>query len=179
MTPTRIRLLIGLAVIAAAVGLGAVMLVEGQSGRVIPVPWLAGATMWFLALALLIWTLLSRPRLLRKPGSRPLPPLVAARTAALAMAASRTGSLVAGFYAGIAIGSFPSRATQAGSAAVAAALTTAVGSLALVVSALWLERLCRLPLGGDRDGTGGPGRGQAGERRPEPGGTIARIGSRT
>ena len=162
MTPTRIRLLAGLAVIAAAVGWGAAVLVEGRTGRVIPVPWLAGATMWFLALALLIWTILSRPRLQRKPGTRPLPPLVAARTAALAMAASRTGSLVAGFYAGIATGTLPSRMTEAGSASVAAALTTALGSLALVASALWLERMCRLPVDGDRDG---------------PGGSIARIGS--
>jgi hypothetical protein len=162
MTPTRIRLLAGLAVIAAAVGWGAATLVEGRTGRVIPVPWLAGATMWFLALALLIWTVLSRPRLQRKPGSRPLPPLVAARTAALAMAASRTGSLVAGFYAGIAIGTLPSRMTEAGSVSVAAALITTLGSLALVASALWLERKCRLPVDRDRDG---------------PGGAIARIGS--
>ena len=174
MTPTRIRLLIVLAVIAAAIGWGAVTLVEGRSGRVIPVPWLAGATMWFLAAALLIWTLLSRPRLLRKPGSRPLPPLVAARTAALAMAASRTGSLVTGFYAGIAIGTMPSRATEAGGVALSAAIVTSVGSLALVAIALWLEHLCRLPLDGDRDK---PGRGRAVERRPEPGGTVARIGS--
>ena len=78
------------------------------------------------------------------------------------MAASRTGSLVAGFYAGIATGTLPSRMTEAGSASVAAALTTALGSLALVASALWLERMCRLPVDGDRDGTGG---------------SIARIGS--
>ena len=175
MTPTRIRLLIGLAVVAAAIGWGAVTLVEGQSGRVIPVPWLAGATMWFLAVALLIWTLLSRPRLLRRPGSRPLPPLVAARTAALAMAASRTGSLVAGFYAGIALGTLPSRATEAGGVALGSALVTATGSVALVATALWLEHLCRLPLDGDREK---PGRGPAAERRPEPGGNVARIGSR-
>ena len=174
MTPTRIRLLAGFAVIAAAIGWGAVTLVEGQSGRVIPVPWLAGVAMWFLALALLVWTILSRPRLQRKPGSRPLPPLVAARTAALAMAASRTGSLVAGFYAGIAIGTMPSRATEAGGDALSAALATAVGSLALVATALWLEHLCRIPLDGDREK---PGRGGAVERRPEPGGTVARIGS--
>lgn len=174
MTPTRMRLLIGLAVIAAAIGWGAVTLVEGRSGRVIPVPWLAGATMWFLAVALLIWTLLSRPRLLRKPGSRPLPPLVAARTAALAMAASRTGSLVAGFYAGIALGTVPSRTTEAGGVALSAALVTAAGSLALVATALWLERLCRLPLDGDREKQA---RGRTVDRRPEPGGTVARIGS--
>lgn len=174
MTPTRIRLLVGLAAIAGAIGWGAVTLVEGQSGRVIPVPWLAGATIWFLALALLIWTVLSRPRLLREPGSRPLPPLVAARTAALAMAASRTGSLVAGFYAGLAIGTLPSRATEAGGLALGAACVTSVGSIALVVTSLWLEHLCRLPLDGDRDKSG---RRRDAERRPEPDGTAARIGS--
>ena len=175
MTPTRIRLLVGLATLSAAIGWGAAMLVEGRSGRVIPVPWLAGATMGFLAVALLIWTVLSRPRLLRKPGTRPLPPLVAARTAALAMA----GSLVAGFYAGIVVGTIPARATEAGSEAFAAAITAAVGSIALVASALWLERLCRLPLDRDRDKPGGSGRGRIADRRPEPGGNVAHIGSPT
>ncbi|MBU6245464.1 MAG: DUF3180 family protein [Actinomycetales bacterium] len=173
MTPTRVRALLAIAAIAAAVGWGAVQVMEGQSGRVVPVPWLAAVTMWLLAVAVGIWAVLSRPRLLRTAGSRPMPPLVAARTAALAMAASRTGALVAGLYAGVAIGAFPSRETQAGSASMWAAIATAIGSLVLAAAALWLERMCRLPSKGD-DG------GASGDRprpRAQPDGMGARVGS--
>jgi len=115
MTPTRIRVLVALAAIAAALGWGALTLVEGQSGRVIPVPWLSAATMWVLTVALFIWAVLSRPRLQRAEGAKPMPPLVAARTAALAMAASRVGALVGGFYLGLAMGAFGRRVSEAGS----------------------------------------------------------------
>ncbi len=174
MTPTRIRFLVALAVIASAIGWGAVQLIQGQTGRMIPVPWTAAWTMWILAVALLIWGLLSRPRLLRKPGTRPMPPLVAARTAALAMAASRTGSLVAGFYAGIAIGAFPARATEAGNSTMWAAMVTMLGSILLAAAALWLERMCRLPSKPDEDQRPGSRRAVP---RSEPGGVGARVRS--
>ncbi len=175
MTPTKVRLLVALAVIAAALGWGAITLVAGQTGRAIPVPWLAAATMWVLAFAILVWALLSRPRLQRRPGAKPMPPLVAARTAALAMAASRVGALVGGFYLGMAVGSLGMRGTEAGSGTFTASAAAAVGSLALAAAAVWLERLCRLPLDGDQDG---PGRGGVTPKpRSEPGSIGARIGS--
>lgn len=150
MGTTRLRLLLVLAVIAAVLGYAIVSLVADQSGRVIQVPWLAAATLWVLALALLIWAVLSRPRLQRRQGSKPMPPLMAARTAALAMAASRAGSLVAGFYAGVAVASLPHRETPAGMSTAWASAASALGAVALVAVALWLERLCRLPLDDDR-----------------------------
>jgi len=159
MRPTRARVLVALAAVAAAVGWGLLQLVIGQSGRVLGVPWLAAGTIWILALDIGLWALLSRPRLQRKPGARPLPAMVAARTAALAMAASRTGALVAGFYAGVGLGCLPARMTPAGSDALWAALATAVGALALVGAALWLEWLCRLPSDGSDAGPVGLGHG--------------------
>jgi len=150
MGVTRIRLLVVLAAIAAVVGYAVLTVVVGQSGRVIQVPWLAAVTVWVLAVALAIWALLSRPRLQRKPGTKPLPPLMAARTAALAMAASRAGSLVAGFYAGVAVATLSHRETPAGLSTLWASAASAVGALALVAAALWLEYLCRLPLDDDR-----------------------------
>jgi len=150
MGTTRIRLLIALAVIAAVLGFAVVTVIAGQSGRVIQVPWLASVTIWVLAVALLIWTMLSRPRLQRRPGSKPLPPLMAARTAALAIAASRAGSLVAGFYAGVALATVDRRDTPAGMSTLWSSGASAVGAVALVAVALWLEYLCRLPLDDDR-----------------------------
>ena len=154
MGTTRIRLLVALAAIAGVLGYAVVTIVVGQSGRVIQVPWLAAATLWILGLAMAMWALLSRPRLQghkgAKSGSTRMPPLMAARTAALAMAASRVGSLVAGFYAGVALASLPHRDTPAGMTTTWASAASALGALALVAAALWLEYMCRLPLDDDR-----------------------------
>lgn len=147
MQPTRASLLAGAAVIAAALGWGVVQVVDAWFGRLVPVPWAAAGAMWLLAGAVGYWAVTSRPRLRRLPGARPMPPLVAARTAALAMAASRIGALALGFYAGIAVGMAPSLSTPSGLQIFWAASAAALGAGALVAAALWLERMCRLPAG--------------------------------
>lgn len=172
MTPTRLRTLAILAVLAGAVAWGAGQLVAGQTGRAIPVPWLAAVTMWLLAIALGVWALLARPRLHRSPGARRMPPLVAARTAALAMAASRTGALVFGFYAGTVLGALPLRISEAGQQTITRAAVASIGSLVLVAVALWLEHLCRLPQDDD-ESKGGGGATTARALRPDPG-AVAR-----
>lgn len=165
MRPTRVRLLVALAVVTAAVGWGAARVLDAVTGRLVPVPWLAPATLWLLAAGVLLWALLSRPRLLRRPGSRPMPPLVAARTAALAMACSRVGAVVGGVYAGLGVAALSALSTQAGRETASAAGAAAMGALALVVAALWLEHMCRLPE--DDGGTA------SGDRRPDTGGAAA------
>jgi hypothetical protein len=147
MKPTRIRLLVAIAILAAAVGWGVVQVVDSWFGRLVPVPWLAAAALWLLAGAVLYWTVSSRPRLQRRPGAKPMPPLVAARSAALGMAASRIGALVAGFYAGIAIGMAPNLGTPSGAQTFWAATAAAVGAVGLAAAGLWLEHVCRLPVG--------------------------------
>jgi hypothetical protein len=146
MQPTRIRMLLAVAVLAAAVGWGVVQVVTGQSGRLVPVPWLAAAAVWLVAAATLAWAISARPRLHGRPGARPMPPIVAARTAALAMAGSRAGAAVAGLYLGILIGMLPSAGTPTGQATVWSAAGAAVGAVALIAASLWLEHLCRLPI---------------------------------
>jgi hypothetical protein len=149
MTPTRARTLIGLAVVAGAVGWGLVHVVDAWAGRLLPVPWLAAAAMWLLAGATAYWALASRPRLQGRPDSKPMPPVVAARTAALAMAASRGGALVAGFYAGVAVAMAGSISVPTGATTFWSATFASLGAIALVAAALWLERICRLPIGPD------------------------------
>lgn len=156
MKPTRWVPLIAIAAVALAMGWVLVDLVERIAGRVLDVPWLAAVGLWVLALGVLGWTVLSRGRLGRTPRSGPatagaapssdrrMPPLVAARTAALAMAASRTGALIGGFYLGIALGLVGVRDTPTGSASLAAALTSVLACGMLVGAALWLESMCRL-----------------------------------
>ena len=60
---------------------------------------------------------------------------------------------MAGGYAGVAVAMLPVLGTQTGSATFWAASLAALGAVALVGGALWLEHICRLPIGppdGDR-----------------------------
>jgi len=144
MIATKWRLLIALAIVSAAIGWGLVIIVDSLASRFVPVPWLAAVAMWVLSLALLIWTLMSKPRLQHKHGAKPMDPIVAARTAALAMAGSRTGAIVAGIYLGVALGTYPHRDVPAGATTLWASAATALGAVALTLVAMWLEHICRI-----------------------------------
>jgi hypothetical protein len=145
MTPTRPRVLLAVAAVSAAVGWGVARLVDAYANRTLPVPWTAALVMVVLAFALLLWARSTRARLQRRDGTTPLDPLVAARTAALAMAGSRTGALVAGFYLGVAVSLAGSWGIAYVRDQVVAALVTVLCSVAVVAVALWLERICRVP----------------------------------
>lgn len=145
MQATRIRLLLGFFAVSAALGWAIGSVVTGQTGRVVPVPIIAPLTMWMLFTGLLLWTVLSRPRLLRKPGVQAMNPIVAARTAALAMAGSRTGALIGGLYTGVGVAALPQFTTQRGAETVWAAFAVVLACGALIGVALWLERLCQVP----------------------------------
>ena len=149
-------MLFALIVVAAAIGWGIVVIVDSLMSRFVPVPWLAAVAMWVLALALLVWTLLARPRLQLHDGHRPMDPIVAARTAALAMAASRTGAIVAGVYFGVALGTFEHRDVPAGAATLWASVGTGLGAVALMVVAMWLEHICRIKSDDDDQAVGSP-----------------------
>lgn len=168
MTPTRIRLLLLIALVAGVVGWALATLADSVAGRYLPVPLSAAVAVWMLALGLGMWALIVRPRLSGRPGTAPLPPLVAARTAALALAASRVGAGVVGFYVGVLlvfVADLPVPAAQSGSLTSGA---TAVGGLVIVAVALWLEHLCRIK-GDDDDERNVDLRGLSGG--PAPGGT--------
>jgi hypothetical protein len=86
-----------------------------------------------------------------RPLPKPVNPFFAARAVALAKASSHVGSAVLGFYAGF--GMFllaeldvPARRERA----ILCGLAT-LASLALVVIAVWLERICRLPTDDDEE----------------------------
>ena len=160
MTPTRPLLLVILAALAAAIGFAAVGLWESVFGRTFPVPLMASVTLFVLALAIFFWALTIRPRLVGKPGTTPVDPFTAARTAALAMAASRAGALVAGFYLGAALAFSAKLYLPVGQERFVFALLAAGSAILVVLASFWLERICRLP--GDGDDAPGP-RGQDGE----------------
>lgn len=156
MTPTRLRTLLTIAAVTAAAGWILTQLVETVGQRLLNVPWTAAAALALMSMALFAWGLMAKPRLQRKPGRAPMEPIVAARTAALALAASRTGAAVSGFYFGVALGLVPALDTPAGRGYALAAVAAVVASLALVLVGLWLESMCRLPGDGDAEDGGGP-----------------------
>lgn len=144
MTPTSWRLLSTLALIAAVLGWGVTKLYDQLAGRTLPVPVTAAIFLVGLAVVLFIWTVLIRQRLNPKPGQEPVDPFIASRSAALAMASSRTGALVGGFYAGVAIEMLTLSDTAYGQERMWIALGCVVASAALVVVGLWLESICRI-----------------------------------
>jgi drug/metabolite transporter (DMT)-like permease len=145
VTPTRPRLLVALVVISAAVGWGVSRLVDAYADRSLPVPWTAALVMFLLALALALWARGTRARLTGQPGTKPMDPIVAARSAALAMAASRTGAIVAGFYVGVSVSLVPGWGVAYVRERIVIALVTVLFAGLVVAAALWLERVCRVP----------------------------------
>jgi hypothetical protein len=175
MNPTRVPVLLLIAALGAVAGWAAVQVMDNATGRALPVPWLAAATLWLLALALSIWALSCRSRLPHRaggphrvggpnpvsgrgaavaPARPPMHPIVAARTAALAMAASRVGAAIGGLYGGIAIG-VAARTSEAARSVLWTALAACVACAVIVSVAVWLEMMCRLPR--DPDSSRPPG----------------------
>ncbi|HSN06414.1 MAG TPA: DUF3180 domain-containing protein [Candidatus Angelobacter sp.] len=145
MTPTRARLIVALVVVAAAVGWGVMTVVDAYSDSSLPVPWTAPVVMAVLAVAIALWARGTRARLAGRPGTTPMDPIVAARSAALAMAASRTGAIVGGFYLGVAVALLPSWGVAYVRERAVISLLTVGASGLVIVAALWLEHVCRLP----------------------------------
>jgi len=109
-----------------------------------PVSMGSAIAMILVFVTMLIWTLMTRARL--KPGAtvNRLHPIVAARTAALAMSASRVGSLAFGFYVGVLLANIAADYSSAGTDRIQISAITAIASVLTAVVALWLERICQI-----------------------------------
>ena len=185
MKRTSLTWLIALALIGVGLGWSLVQFIDVWAGRILGVPIMASLALWALAMGVLLWAIVSRPRLLehhrpysgrsgatsggagmgapvlgagvepvpvetgdteatRRPPEDRMPPLLAARTAALALAASRTGALVGGFYAGISAALVGVVSTPSGQSSLTAAIIALGACTVLVGAAAWLESMCRL-----------------------------------
>jgi hypothetical protein len=144
MQQTKVSTLIVLAILAAAVGWSFAQLWPTFFGQGMPVSTGSAIAMILVFISLLVWTLMTRARL--KPGAtlNRLHPIVAARTAALAMSASRVGSLVFGFYIGVLLANIAADFSSAGTDRIRISAVTATASLLTAIVAIWLERICRL-----------------------------------
>ncbi|HYS39280.1 MAG TPA: DUF3180 domain-containing protein [Pseudonocardiaceae bacterium] len=111
-----------------------------------PLPTLAGGTLLVLAVIELAFAIVLRPRLARKPGTRPVPALQAVRVVALAKASSLLGSIMAGAALGALVYVLPKRAQLTVAANdTTSAVVALVSAAALIAAALWLEYCCRAP----------------------------------
>jgi hypothetical protein len=144
MQPTKISMLAVLAILAAAVGWSVAQLWPTFFGQGMPVSMGSAIAMILVFVTMLIWTLMTRARL--KPGAtvNRLHPIVAARTAALAMSASRVGSLAFGFYVGVLLANIAADYSSAGTDRIQISAITAIASVLTAVVALWLERICQI-----------------------------------
>ena len=141
---TKVSMLVVLAILAAAVGWSVAQLWPTFFGQGMPVSVGSAIAMILVFVSLLIWTLMTRARL--KPGAtiNRLHPIVAARTAALAMSASRVGSLAFGFYVGVFLVNVVAGYSSAGTDRIRVSAITALASLLTAIVAIWLERICLL-----------------------------------
>lgn len=167
MKSTRVPVLAGIAAIAGSVGWSAGMLLDG--GATVPrVPPGAAAVLGMLAAVLTFLAFSTRSRLRdlreRRPQARPLNPLAAARFSVLARASSPVGAAMAGGYGGYALFLAGDLGEPGRSDLVGTATAAAVAAVAVVVAALFLEHVCRLPGDGPPDlrGLAGPRADQAG-----------------
>jgi hypothetical protein len=111
-----------------------------------PLPRLAGTTLFVLGLLELALAFTLRARLAGKPGTRPVPALLALRAVALAKASSVLGAIMVGGWLGVLVYVFPKRAViVAASGDTTSAVLGLISAAALVAAAIWLEYCCRAP----------------------------------
>jgi hypothetical protein len=157
MGPTRPSTLVvaGLAAMALAW-----LLISRYYGDIRGLPWLPIVISVALAVLEGYLAVNTRARIDRRPGREPVEPLAVARFVVLAKASSLTGALFTGLYTGMLSWLLVEQArlgpTDARTSDLPTAAAGVLGSVALVVAALWLERACRVPKPPDDEADGGP-----------------------
>jgi Protein of unknown function (DUF3180) len=143
VTATRPRDLLAVALVAAVL---VNLLVRLSYGSLPQIPLFAGATLGVLGAAEAVAGNMLRARIRRRPGTRPVQPLVAARAVLLAKASSLAGAIMTGVWGGLLAHVVPlaGDVTAAGSDTIAGAVGV-VCALGLVAGALWLEHCLRTP----------------------------------
>jgi hypothetical protein len=151
VTPARLRVVLIVAVVVGVDTWAIMDAWDAMGGTTPPVPWMAAVAVVLIAVAVLASGLEVR-RWVSGRRDRPMDPLVAARIAVFAKAASYSGGGLVGWYLGQAVALLPdvvgSRHTR-----FLLALLTAAASAALSAAGLVAQRWCHRPPdapGGDR-----------------------------
>jgi hypothetical protein len=140
--PTRWTFLLLLVAVAAVITW---IVLEAAYVSLPVLPWTAVPTLLLLALgeAFTGWHIMRRIR--RKPGTRPVEPLVVARMAALAKASAHAAAVLGGVFAGFALALSDMLEAATPRADFWVGIGTFVSSLVLVGAAGFLEWACRVP----------------------------------
>ena len=147
MTPTRVRTLVIIAVVAAAISW---LLLRPIYSVLPPLPW-TGVPALLLLAAAEAWSGRSLRARMRGRG-RPVPPIAVARMAALAKATSLAAALVGGLAAGLLLYVASSLDKPAYRADAYASAGTLVSAIILILAALYLENGCRARTPDDQAG---------------------------
>jgi hypothetical protein len=140
---TRLRDLAGY---AAGVTLLVWLALRQWYGELPRLSWFLPLSLALLALAEVIAAGQLRARIRHRPGARPVQPLVAARSLALAKASAVVGAVMTGVWAGLLVYVLPRLDFLAAAGDDARTATVGVAAaLSLVAAALWLEYSCRTP----------------------------------
>jgi hypothetical protein len=156
-----------LAVLAAGLAVAAWLLVRTWYGELPALDWWLPAPLAVLAVAEALGarTLKARLTAVREARSRttpadqaraaavrPVEPMLVARLAVLAQASAYVGAVFTGVWAGVLLHVAPAVGDlQAAAGDTVTSLIGVVASAALVVAALWLESVCRVPPGSTDD----------------------------
>ncbi|HSK26277.1 MAG TPA: DUF3180 domain-containing protein [Jiangellales bacterium] len=154
MRPTRVSLLLALALASVAVGWSLGRIVDTVTGSLPVTPRLTPALLAFLAVVLLISARVVRGWVLERRYDRRMNALRVTRLLALAKAAALTGAVVAGGYSGVVLLYAQVQPASLGRERVVVAGLSALAGVAVSVSALFLERACRVPPGAEDEPPG-------------------------
>ncbi|MFI6604284.1 DUF3180 domain-containing protein [Nonomuraea sp. NPDC050536] len=142
MRPTKPGILVGLVVIVALL----TWIVVKQFYSELPVlPWTAIPTVMLLAVGEFYSGWMTKARIARKPGTKPVEPLAVARLAALAKASAYVGAVFAGVFAGFAIFDVQLFTREVPRAEFFIAAGSFAAFVILICAALYLEHACKIP----------------------------------
>jgi Protein of unknown function (DUF3180) len=153
MKPTRVRTLVLVLVLAAAVTWA---LLYAVYASLPPLTW-TGVPALLIAAGVEAWAGRDlRARIQGKQGTRPAPPLFVARIVALAKASSQTAALLAGICAGFMVYLSGMASAPTPRADLIDASLSFGACLVLLAAALFLEYCCRVPRDPESDDDNAP-----------------------
>ncbi|MDF2706709.1 MAG: hypothetical protein K0R62_2361 [Nonomuraea muscovyensis] len=142
MRATRPGVLVGIVVVVTLV----TFVLVRQFYSALPVmPWTAIPTALLLAIGEAYSGWMTKARIDRRPGTKPVEPLAVARLAALAKASAYAGAAFGGIFAGFALHTVQLFTRETPRTEFFVAMGSFLAFVALVGAALFLENSCRIP----------------------------------
>lgn len=161
MGPTRIGTLLGAGLVAAPLGWAFGLVAQAATGALPAVPWVLPLLLLFMAALLLIGARMVRGWVEERRYDRQVDALLVARLFALGKAAAVFGAVIGGVYIGFGLLAAVELPPPVRTGRVVLSGLVVAGGVVVALSALRLERACRVPHpdGDDPDGPDDPDAG--------------------